>query len=209
MMPTRTLPRGLAAVVALSALAGCISVFPKEQPAQLYRFGLESAPTQRPAGASATFAVLTLPTGFDRPAASDGILTMTGNEAAYIKGSRWVGPAASLFDAALMGAFDGHDGPARLIARGEAGRADYFLKLDVRRFEADYDHGQASAPTIVLEVYASLARAGDRDQTTQHIFQVTVPADENRAGAIASAFDQATRKVLGEVVAWVDSKGGG
>ena len=207
MMPTRMRVRGFAAVIALGALTGCISVFPKEPPAQLYRFGLEAVPAQPPTAANPTFAVLTLPIGFDRPAAGDGILTMTGDQAAYIKGSRWVGPASTLFEAAIVQAFDASGGPARLIARGEAVRPDYYLKLDVRRFEADYDHGQQSAPTIVLQIYAALSRAGDRDQTTQRIFQATVPADDNRAGAIASAFDQATHRALGDLVTWVDNKG--
>jgi cholesterol transport system auxiliary component len=209
MRRTATRGRGLAAAIALAALAGCISVFPKETPAQLYRFGLQPVPAQPRAAASAAFAVLMLPTSFDRPAAGDGILTMTGAEAAYIKGSRWVGAAASLFDAAVLSAFDARGGPARLIARGDAGRPDFVLKLDVRRFEADYDHGQSSPPTIVLEVYATLTPAADHDHSLQRLFVATAPAEENRAGPITSAFDQATRKALGDLVDWVGAKGAG
>jgi cholesterol transport system auxiliary component len=195
----------LGLILACGALCGCVSVFPKEPPAQLYRFGADIAPAQRTAAAQ--FAVQVLPTGFDRPAAGDGILTMTGEEAAYIRGSRWVAPAATLFETALVRAFDANTGPARLIGRGEIASADYFLKLDVRRFEADYDHGRQSAPTAVIEIYADLSRAGDRSEAVQHIFQTSVPADDNRAGAIAAAFDAATRKALGNVVDWVNAKG--
>jgi cholesterol transport system auxiliary component len=92
------------------------------------------------------------------------------------------------------------------MARGEAVRPDYFLKLDVRTFEARYVNGQGAAPTIVVEVYAALSRPSDRSLTGEHTFTVSVPASENRVSAIAAAFDQAVGQVLGQLVKWVDSQ---
>ncbi len=159
-----SLSRGLAVALLALSLAGCISVFPKETPSQLYRFGYDAAPARRaspPGGAS--LAVQAAPTGFDRPAASDAILAITGDQAAYLKGARWVAPATTLFDDALTRAFDANAGPARLIGRGEATRPDYLLKLDVRAFETHYDRGEAAPPTVVVEVYAALTRVSDHD----------------------------------------------
>jgi cholesterol transport system auxiliary component len=207
--PARSLSAGALVIGALACLlSACVSVFPKESPAQLYRFGgtVESTGGLPPPSA-ASFTVQAAPTGFDRAAASDAILTITGNQAAYIKGSRWVASAASLFDSAVTNAFDAHGGAARLIPRGEASRPDYLLKIDVRSFEARYDHGQQVAPTVVVEVYAALTRAADRAPSGERIFQAAVPAADNRAGPIAAAFDKAARKVLGDLVGWVDAKG--
>jgi cholesterol transport system auxiliary component len=193
-------------VVSLAGpLFGCISVLPKEPPAQLYRFGDFGTGPATPA--APRFTVEALPISFDRPASGDAILTRTGEEAAYIKGARWVGSAQTLFESAVSRAFVAAGGPARLISRGEPSRPDYLLKLDVLRFEAHYDQGQGAPPSIVIEMNATLSQSGDHALAGERLFQAKVPADANRAGSIATGYDQATREVLADLVAWVDAKG--
>ena len=199
---------GWAAALAAVSLTGCISVLPKAPPAQLYSFG-ESMPAATAAPAQPRFAVEALPINFDRPAAGDRILTMTGNEAAYIKGARWDVGAQYLFESALTNAFAADGGAARLVARGEQVRPDYFLKLDVRTFEARYTQGQGAAPTVMVTVNATLSRNGDRAIAADHLFTASVPASDNRVGAITSAYDQAVTRTLGELARWVDGKGVG
>jgi cholesterol transport system auxiliary component len=206
----RRLAGGLAAAALAFLLAGCISLLPKQKPAQLYRFGSSAPPAAPRAGPQSRFSVQAVPMSFARDAAGDAILTVTGNQAAYIAGSRWVTSASSLFEAAVTRAFDADSGPARLIPRGEAVRPDYALKLDVRRFEARYDGGQQAPPTVEVELYAGLVRRSTdtvAPPPAERIFQASVPASENRAGAIARAFDLAVTKVLEEMVPWVDAKG--
>ena len=197
-----------AASAALTLLCGCVSLFPKQAPAQLYRFGA-ALPASPPAAVptSARFAVQALIIDFNRAAAGDLILTVTGDQAAYIKGARWLSGASTLFEQALANAFDADQGPSRLMARGEAVRPDAFLKLDVRVFEARYLQGPGSAPTVVVQVYAALSQPADRGLMGEHMFAASVPASDNRVGAIAQAFDQAVGQVLGQLVKWVDAKG--
>jgi len=189
-------------------LAGCVTLLPKETPSQLYRFGGELTPVDH-SGAQSVFAVQPLTLGFNRAAAGDLILTTAGNEAAYIKSARWVGGAQILFDQALSNAFDADPGPARLMAPGEPVRPDYFLKVDVRTFETRYLQGQSAPPTIVVVVDAALSQPSDRKLTGERIFTASIPAQENRAGAITNAYDQAVTQVLGQLVKWVDAKGVG
>lgn len=203
----QAMTRGAMLVAATSVLAGCISLFPKTDPAQLYRFGATTPQLQEIAPGEPSFGVLLMATGFDRAAASDRILTVTGTHAAYIKDARWVTSSAALFDSAVQRTFDADPGPARLVDRAEIARIDYVLKLDVRTFEARYDRGQAVAPTIVVEVHAALDRTHDRTVVGDQSFKASVTASENRVGAIVEAFDQAVARVLGEVVAWVDARG--
>ena len=189
-------------------LSACVSVFPKQAPANLYRFGMMAPATAPAATAGAEhFGVTNAVIAFERAAATDRILTVSGSQAAYIKGSRWVSGANILFDEALIRAFDNSGGPAHLIGRGEVVHADYMLKLDVRTFEARYDHGDKAAPTIIVTLHADLDRISDQAGVSSRTFEATVPATDNRVGAIASAFDQAVTKVLGDLVAWVDGKG--
>lgn len=196
-------------ILASVALSGCVSLLPKAAPAQLYRFG-EAQPTTPPASPSqARFAVQMLPIDFDSAAAGDLILTVSGDEAAYIKGARWITTASSEFEGAVVTAFAADQGAARLMARGEAIRPDFQLKLSVRHFEARYTHGRTASPEIVVEVYAALSRAEDRSLVGERTFTASIPASDNRMGAIARAFNQAVGQVLGEVVKWVDAAGSG
>ena len=198
----------LAAIAALAlTLGGCVTLFPKAEPEQLYRFGSEAQAA--PAGGSAKYAVLEDSIGFDRLASTDRILTVDGDKVAYIKGGRWAVPAPLLFDASVRRAFDSAGGPDRLIAPGEASRPDFVLKLDVLRFEARYEQGPAAAPTIVIRIHAALNRGADHALVAERTFEVKVPASDNRIGAIVSGFDQGTSQALGQVVQWVAGSTGG
>jgi cholesterol transport system auxiliary component len=194
-----------AAALALAAIAlsGCISLFPKTEPAQLYRF--EAA---APAPATETgplFGVLRLGTSFPRASAGDRILTINDKgEAAYVASARWVSPASVLFDEEVASAFQGA-GRARLIGRGEVIKADYSLKLDVTTFEARYDRGPKAAPEIIVSVRSVITRNRDRALVGEQVFTARVRAGENRVSSIIPAFNTALTQVLGRLVAWVNA----
>src|SRR5208283_674438 len=97
--------------------------------------------------------------------------------------------------------------PDRLITAGSATRPDFVLKLDVLRFEARYDQGPTAPPTVVIRLHAALNRGEDHAPVGDRTFEVKVPASDNRIGAIATGFDQATTQVLSQVVAWVAETG--
>jgi cholesterol transport system auxiliary component len=195
--------------LALSAgLAGCITLFPKEKPVQLYRFDAAAPPAPASGQSSARpFAVRTSMSDFDPAAAGDRIMTVDGDQVAYLSDGRWSSPASQLFDQAVAHGFAASGDAARLV--GPSGKADYRLHLTVRRFEARYSSGPTSAPTIVVLVRATLERQSDLGHVGTQEFEADVPAGDNRVGPIVQAFDQAATKVVGDLVAWVDQKGGG
>ena len=204
----RKLARPLAAAAVAVGLSGCISLFPKAEPAGLYRFGEAqvSAPKGPP---GAMFGVLKTPSTFIRAAAGDRILTSTSGEVAYIAGARWVSPAFVLFEEAVARAFENDPGRARLIGRGEVGKAELMLRLEVRTFEADYVNGPKAAPEVVVRVRGVLSRSEDRALVGDQVFEARVMASDNRVSAIVPAYDQAVAKVLGEIVAWINAAGPG
>ena len=57
-------------------------------------------------------------------------------------------------------------------------------------------------------VRATLDRQSDFSHVGAKEFEAEIPASDNRVGAIVQAFDQATTKVVGDLVAWVDQEGG-
>lgn len=200
--------RALAQIATATALAlslsACISVFPKSKPVGLYRFGdAEVSAPKAPSGAM--FGVLKSPTVFTRAAAGDRMLTSTQGEVAYIADARWVSPAFVLFEEAVANAFQSAPGRARLIGRGEIAKADLVLRLEVRTFEAQYVNGPKAAPEVVVRVRGVLNNSQDRALVGDQIFEARVKAADNRVSAIVPAYDQATAKVLGEVVGWVNA----
>ena len=185
----------LAAALTLPiAAGGCISVFPKAKPVQMYSFGDHVA---APAASARAPALVTKgATVFPPASAGDKLLTTNGAEQAYVGGLRWVSPAAVVFDAALMKAFDA-PGSARLVERGEPLQAPSTLRLDVRAFEARYP-----GPSAAIQVRATLIRNADRTILAEKMFDATLPAGENRQAPIVAAFDQASSKVIGDIRDW-------
>lgn len=190
-------------------LSGCISVFPKGDPAQLYRFdgGLAAAaPSTGPAPQGDRFGVTRTLGGFAQAAGGDQIMTVSGSRVAYIADARWASPASVLFNEAVQRAFDANPGPARLLARGELGKAAYSLRIDVTRFETVYDRGERNAPTVVVALRVTLLNA-DRTLAANRQIEAQARADENRVSAIVAAYDEAVGKTLTELVDWTNARG--
>lgn len=196
--------RPLALIAVATSLSACISLFPDAEPSQLYRFGGAPAASQPVPGQQ--FGVARAGGGFVQAASNDRLLTVTDNTAAYIANSRWVSPAVVLFNEALQRAFDANTGPARLMSRGEVGKADYSMRVDVTRFETVYDRGAKAAPNIIVEVRATLV-AADRSLAGTKLIQAQARAGDNRVSAIVAAYDQAVAEALGQLVDWTNGRG--
>jgi cholesterol transport system auxiliary component len=195
------LARAAIVVACAAALSACVSLLPRTEPARLYRFDggtATSTPSAAPAGA--TFAVMKTRGSFDPAASGDRILTVSGQEVAYIAEARWAAPAVVLFDQALTRAFDTNSGPARLIARTRTSHAQYVLQVDVRDFAALYENGPEAAPGILVRGRATLMRASDRTVVSEQMFEAKIPAGENRVSAIAVAFERAVSEAIGKIV---------
>ena len=203
MMRSPALLRLLAVGATSLALSACVSLLPKTKPAHLYRFG-QPVSADSVAAPTGTVGVFRTNATFQREAAGDRLLTITGGKAAYVAETRWVAPAAVLWDEAVVAAFDADDGPVRLIARGEPASAAYVLRLDVRNFEAHYDQGPKAPPLVVVRVRAAMTGASDRGLVGEKLFEKRIRAGDNRVSAIVPAYDRAVSEVLAEVVAWTN-----
>lgn len=180
-----------------AALSGC-AVLRSPKPAPLFRFGQSAAPGAA-AAADEVATVLYSGTTFPKGAASDGIFTTNGVEVSYIGGSRWAAPAMTLFEEAVLRAFQGSS--IRLVRRGAPVRADATMRIEVRTFEARYVAPE-TPPTVVVETRALLTPTAGNATTLDAVFDAQQPTSENRVAAIAAAFDAATADVLGRTVAW-------
>lgn len=205
MSASRPMRLALAAIACL-ALGGCISLFPKSKPAQLYRFDNEPLQAGASLPAPGARVVVRGAMRFETAAAGDRILTVTGTDTAYIAGARWVSLAPVLFEESLVRAFEVAGG-ARLAEGGSAIRATQALNLDVQTFETRYDQGDKAAPEVVVQVRAQLIRTADRSVIADQLFTSAQRAGDNRVGAIVQAYDAAVRDVLGKLASWTAQQG--
>jgi cholesterol transport system auxiliary component len=191
------------------ALSGCVSLLPKGKPAHLYRFGQTMSAGQAPAAAAPAVAkvgVLRANASFQQESAGDRILTITGEKAAYVGETRWVSPAAVLWDQAVTRAFEDNNAPVQLVARGEASRADYALRIDVRNFETRYDDGPETTPAVLIRIRAVLTNNQDRDHPAERIFEIRAPAASNRVTSIVPAYDKAVADILNQLTSWANAQ---
>lgn len=205
MMRSSALLRLAAVGAAALALSACVSLLPKTKPAHLYRFGqpVAAEALDAPMGGVGVFRSSGT---FQREAAGDRLLTIANGKAAYVAETRWVAPAAVLWDEAVVAAFDADGGHVRLIARGEPATAAYVLRLDVRNFETQYDRGPKAAPLVVVRVRAAMTGATDRGLVGEKLFEKRVRAGDNRVTAIVPAYDKAVGELLADVVAWTNAQ---
>lgn len=196
-------PTLLAVGACALALSACVSVLPAGKPVTLYRFeAQETVPAAAAPGAAPTNLLLS---GVVLPAASagDGLLTVTGEEAAYVGGARWVSPAAVLMQAAAQRVFTERAPGLRLLRRDQPAGAAGGLLLEVTAFEARYP-APGAAPSVRVAVHAVLSRP-DGTFAAERRFIVDQPAAENRLAAIVPAYDAAVTRVLADAAAWTTS----
>lgn len=192
------------AVLAAASLSGC-ALLSSPDPVQLYRFG--EAGVASGAAVQAPVDIRLRTVEFVAAANGDRLLGITGAEAAYIAGARWVSPADELYSTALESAFAGEARAVRLIGRRELTPVARVLDVDVRAFETRYDYA-GGVPDVVVTVRARLLRFPERTVVAEQTFTISQSAGENRVSAIVAAYDAATRAVNTQVVAWTDANAG-
>lgn len=200
-----SLIRPLAATVATMALSAC-ALLSTPDPVQTYRFG--GAPAATSAAAVASPVQVTLRrVEFPEAVEGDKLLGVTGTEAAYIAGARWVSPASDLYMESIENAFAAQATRVRLIGPRELTRGQRSLDIDIRSFEARYD-APGATPTIVVTARARMLVLPERTVSAERVFTVEQPATANRVSSIVEAFDLATRDINTQIVAWTDAGAG-
>lgn len=193
--------RVLTVMAATAVLGGC-ALLSTPDPVQLYRFGGGTITTgAAPVGATQ---VQMRRIEMVEAAQGDRILTLTGAEAAYLQGARWVSPAEQLYSDSLEAAFASQSTSVRLIGLRELTPATRTLDVDVPTFEARYASAGA-APVVVIEARARLLRLPERTVVAEERFHVEVPASENRVGPIVAAFQSGVDDLNGQIVDWTES----
>lgn len=188
------------AASAVLALGGCVSLWPKTPPVQLYELSpeVEAAPMAGPGRPAVNVRLEGV--RFQQAAAGDRILTVHDGEAAYIGGARWVSPAETLFEEGLGRAFAQHARGVRLVHNAAAGTS-YALSVDVDTFQVRMDGG---TPTVETALRARLIRFPEDKIVVDQRIDVTRKADADRVASIVRAYDAALGAALTTLVESTD-----
>ena len=198
--PFRKAGAAVTVIGAAVVLAGC-SLLSTPDPVQLSRFGSLPEATTNASTMAEPVAVALRRVEFPEASKGDRILGVTGAEAAYIAGARWVSPAEILFNDAVESAFASRPDQVRLLGRREPGVSTRVLSLDVTTFEARYA-APGVAPDAVITVRARMTILPERSVVNERTFTVVQPSGQNRVSAIVTAFDIATRDLNSQIVDW-------
>jgi cholesterol transport system auxiliary component len=144
---------------------------------------------------------------FPEAVEGDKLLGVTGTETAYIKGARWVSPAADIYMESLENAFAAQATRIRLIGARELTQGTRSLDVDVRSFEARYD-APGATPVVVVTARTRILVLPERTVAAEQVFTVEQPAAANRVSSIVEAFDMATRDLNTQIVAWTEANAG-
>ncbi len=192
--------RIIASAIALTVLAGCVTVGPKLKPVQMYRFGFD--PALLDDNAIATSGNGMPPVGvvlgtitFPQDSGSDRITTVEGNEVSYVSQARWTAPAQELFNEAVSTGF-GYSDRVRLESRGPSA-ANYRLDISVRQFESDYSHNK---PTVAITFDARLIRLDDKAVVGDKYIIESVPVGRNDMSMMADTYDKATTRAVAQLI---------
>jgi len=192
-------------LMAALMLSGCGGLLGGRGKADLYRFGGAVVPADGQPSASVTQPVLVFFPGSSFPPAIEGdrILTVTGAQARYIAGARWISPASDLFDAAIVAELERVSPTVRIIRAGAIPSAEYVLIIDVRHFEASYARGAELPPDVIVAARAKLIRRSDRSIVAEWPVSHSEPSQDNRVSAIVAAFERSTASVTGQIATLV------
>lgn len=191
--------RALTVAVLLAAvpLAGCGGGFVRDTPAPaVYRLFAPRLP-------AAT--ALAVDLRVERPVAAAGlgddrIATLwPGGRIDYLAGARWGEALPLVVGAALVEALDA-SGAFRTVQDDTSPfAATHVLRLEIRRFEADYTAG--SPPVVHVTIAGSVGNAVDRRIVGTTVAAAEVRAAANNQGAVLAAFNEAFARTTTDLAA--------
>lgn len=194
---TRPLRTALIAMVALTALSGCVRIGSKP-PSSLLALTPDSAPA---AGASAngTLAealVVTEPSASAKLAVLRVPVQVDDARLAYLTGAQWVERPARQFQHLLADILRGKGG--RLVVEGLPPVTSRGTVIGGRLLDMGFD---ARAGAVVVRFDAMRQHPDGRVETRR--FESTVPGVPGKAEAVGPALNRATNAVAHAVAEWV------
>lgn len=117
-------------------------------------------------------------------------------------GAIWADSAPNLVQSALVGSFAGSERFRAVVRPTDGLGADFALRLDLRHFEAVYV-GDAKAPTVVVELQATLVDQRAHRVIGSRRFRAEQIAERGKLPSVVPAFEAALGEVATAMLPWV------
>ncbi|ESQ74778.1 ABC-type transport auxiliary lipoprotein family protein [Asticcacaulis sp. AC402] len=179
-------------------LSSCITLFPKTDPVQMYRFAYDASLVETPPAqlqgvpVALSVGAIVFPPG----SAGDGIMTVEDNEVSYVANSRWASGAQALFSEAVTAGYARSGGNIRLDTRGRSAAA-YRLDVAVRSFETRYVRNR---PVVVVALDARIIRQSDRAVVASRYITREAPIRRNDLSMTVEGYNLAVTQSVGDLI---------
>jgi cholesterol transport system auxiliary component len=125
------------------------------------------------------------------------VLVRSDHRVDYYASSRWADSIPQMMEDLAADTLRGSGAWSSVHDSRGAFGAEYYLQIDIRRFEADYTQG--AAPIIHVVLNCALGRRTERDLLASFSAEGTANASENRLSSVVAAFESATQTALATV----------
>jgi cholesterol transport system auxiliary component len=115
----------------------------------------------------------------------------------FFASSRWVAPIPQMIEDLAAETLRNSGAWSSVHDSQGAFPTEYFLQIDIRRFEADYTEG--SSPKVHVVLNCTLGRRTDRELLSSFVAAASASADANRLSSVVAAFESATQTALAQI----------
>ncbi len=186
------------AAFACLLLAGC-NIVPDKREIRIY----SAQPTVQPDAAwprVASQLVVQRPDAGRLTDSSRIIVQPEPGELQVYQGAAWSQPVPDMVQDAVLRLLQDSGKVAGTARRGGGIAGDYDLAMDIRRFQSEYTG--AVAPSIVVEISATMIRNDQNRVVAQDVFSARVPAAGTSVAEVAAAFEQALGAASRDIAGW-------
>jgi cholesterol transport system auxiliary component len=182
--------------VTLLALSACASILRSNAPAsQVYVLRAINAPVEKSVATPATASLqVALPEAAPGLYSDHIVIVEPGHRMSYYAGSLWAAPLPLLLETLVIERLRTTGDWAAVNDSASAFASEYYLQIDIRRFEAEYLSD--ASPTVRVNLDCAIGRRAGRELLATFSVAGAAPAGVNRVSAVVAAFEQATNASL-------------
>jgi len=189
----------ISTIVVMAAMAaGCSGLFHSDRQAdQAYLLRVapaKDAPAPLPGAPSLRIGRTLTSPGLD----GDRIMVVNSDHRLdYYAGSRWVAPIPQMIEDLAAETLRNSGAWSSVYDSQGVFSTDYYLQLDIRRFEADYTEG--TPPKVHVVFGCAIGHRSERTVLASFVAEATVAAGSNRVSSVIEAFESATQTALATI----------
>lgn len=187
--------------VAALLLSGCVSLLPDPKPSEA-TYRLTQAKESVPQSSNAFVVRIDRPSVPKAFETKDIIVSPDGRRLASASGAKWADIIPVMIQDSLVDLMGQHSNIIGVIPSSGA-RADTRVHLTVKRFEAQFDQGEGTAPLAVVHYGVTLSNASNRNLLGSYDVRKTIRANEVRVSEIVRAMDIANQQALEDIILWL------